>query len=116
MRPLHRSDMEHVLAYTTDVWPSTAGASLLITGGTGFFGCWMLESLLFANDELNLGVRVEVLTRDAEAFRRKSPHVANHPALTLVEGDVRSFTPERPDYKYIVHLATETDEIGRAHV
>jgi nucleoside-diphosphate-sugar epimerase len=33
------------------------GGTLLITGASGFFGRWMLESLVAANRELSLGVR-----------------------------------------------------------
>ena len=31
------------------------GARILLTGGTGFFGCWLLETLVRANERFDLG-------------------------------------------------------------
>ena len=52
-----------------------------MTGGTGFFGRWMLESFLRANDELGLGAEAIVLTRDPRRFADAAPHVAGHVAI-----------------------------------
>jgi nucleoside-diphosphate-sugar epimerase len=47
-------DMDHVLAHTRDLWEELRGQRIFITGGTGFFGCWLLESFAWANDKMNL--------------------------------------------------------------
>ena len=69
-------DLDHVLAYTGDIWPELRGARLFLTGGTGFFGCWLLESFAWACDRLGLNATATVLTRSPQAFHRKSPHLA----------------------------------------
>src|ERR1700680_4707856 len=84
-------DLDHVLAQTSLLWDELRGARLFLTGGTGFFGCWLLETFLWANDHLRLEASIVVLTRDGSAFARKVPHLANHPAVTLHDGDVRTF-------------------------
>src|SRR5262249_20304948 len=38
------ADRAHVLARTEPIWRELRGARLLITGGTGFVGSWMLEA------------------------------------------------------------------------
>jgi nucleoside-diphosphate-sugar epimerase len=49
-----------------------------------------------------------VLTRSAESFRRKAPHLASHPALRFVEGDIRSFPFPSGSYTHVIHGATES--------
>ena len=62
------------------------GKRLFITGGTGFFGCWLLESFVWANDKLDLNAQAMILTRNPQAFQRKAPHLASHPAIQFCVG------------------------------
>jgi nucleoside-diphosphate-sugar epimerase len=100
-------DIDHILTHTSPLWEELQGQSLFITGGTGFFGCWLLESFTYINDRLNLNARATVLTRNPDSFRAKAPHLANHPAITLHAGDIRSFEFPDGDFPYIIHAATE---------
>lgn len=108
MRSLLADDLDRVLAQTDTLWEDLRGARLLLTGGTGFFGCWMLETLLKANERFGLGASVVVLTRDARAFLGKAPHIISHPAVTLQEGDVRSFTWQGGALSHVIHAGTDT--------
>jgi dTDP-glucose 4,6-dehydratase len=99
-------DLDHVLAHTKDVWEELRGASLFLTGGTGFFGHWLLHTLDAANRSLGLGVRCAVLTRDPGAFRRRTPRLASQEWLTLLAGDVRSFEDPGLRCSHIIHAAT----------
>ena len=101
------NDFDHILGHTRDVWETLAGARLFVTGGTGFFGCWLLESFAWANDRLKLDASMTVLTRSPEAFRAKAPHLASHRAIHLVQGDVRSFDYPSGRFTHVIHAATE---------
>jgi nucleoside-diphosphate-sugar epimerase len=107
-RPLPERDLDHVLEHTRDLWEEVRGGRLFVTGGTGFFGRWMLESFLRANQELGLGAQAVVLTRGPGAFGVRAPHVVEHPAIRLHRGDVRSFEFPSFDFTHILHMATET--------
>ena len=100
------SDLDHVLRHTPGVWEDLRHARIFLTGGTGFFGCWLLESFLHANAELDLHASITVLTRDSEAFRAKAPHLANHRAVRLCNGDVRSFAFPEGEFTHVLHAAT----------
>ncbi|MDP9038633.1 MAG: NAD-dependent epimerase/dehydratase family protein [Acidobacteriota bacterium] len=106
-KPISAQDLDHVLEHTRGDWEGMRGQALFLTGGTGFFGCWLVESFCHANRALGLGARVTVLTRDAARFRAKAPHLANDPAVSLHEGDVRDFAFPAGEFRYVIHAATE---------
>ena len=104
---LPQEDLNHILAHTESLWDDLRESYLFLTGGTGFVGTWLLESLLWANDKLSLGASVVVLTRNPEAFRLKSPHLAGHSAVRLLHGDVTDFVFPDGEYPFIIHAATQ---------
>jgi dTDP-glucose 4,6-dehydratase len=106
MNPL-AADLDHVLAHTTGLWDELRDARLFITGGTGFFGCWLLESFAWANDRLNLGASALVLSRNPDGFRAKAPHLASHPAIRFHAGDIRTFAFPAGGFSHVIHAATE---------
>lgn len=105
---LLEQDLNHVLEHTREMWEEVRGNRIFITGGTGFFGCWLLESFAWANLRLGLDASLVVLTRNPESFRLKAPHLAENSAIGLLAGDIRSFQfPDGP-FPFIIHAAAET--------
>ena len=107
-RPLPTDDLDLILQQTRAEMVHLRGARIFLTGGTGFFGHWLLESLLRANHELGLALHATVLTRDANQFRSKSPHVAENAAVSLLEGDIRDVCFPSDPYTHVVHAATDS--------
>ena len=86
--------------------PFFDGKRLLLTGGTGFFGTWLVRTLLAMIDRLAVRASLTLLTRAPERVRRELPDIAGHPAVTLLGGDVRSFAfPDGP-FDCVIHGAT----------
>jgi nucleoside-diphosphate-sugar epimerase len=106
MNPL-ANDLDHVLAHTQGLWDELRGQRIFVTGGTGFFGCWLLESFVWANDKLKLGASAVALSRNPAAFRAKAPHLASHPAIQFHTGDIRSFSFPPGKFSHVIHAATE---------
>jgi dTDP-glucose 4,6-dehydratase len=107
VKPLPPEDLEHVLAHTRELWTEARGCSFFITGGTGFFGMWLLESFACINDRLELGMSATVLTRDPAAFASKAPHLTSRDDLHFIPGDIRSFDFPSGKFEYLIHAATE---------
>ena len=104
-----RADLDELLLVTPSPWEALREARIFITGATGLFGRWMLESLLWANDRLGLKVRVAALVRRPESWREKAPRLAAHPALSIRQGDLLTFNFPREKFSHFVHLAAPTD-------
>jgi len=107
VKPLPLEDLDDIIARTKGLWEELRGQRIFITGGTGFFGLWLLESFTHANEALNLNASAVVLTRDPAAFHHKAPHLTNRPDLHFLQGDVRTFTFPPGPFPYVIHAATE---------
>ena len=82
------------------------GKTLFITGGTGFFGYWLL-SLLDLLQQRGHRFQVRLLSRDPQRFRTAAPFLASRPWIEFITGDARHFTDPRPA-DWLIHAATDT--------
>ena len=101
-------DLAHILSRSAIELEDLRGTRIFITGGTGFFGKWLLGGLLFANDELSLGLQVMVLSRDPAAFARRYPQLEDLPALGFIRGHAADFPLADLRTDYIIHAAADT--------
>ncbi len=104
--PLPKEDLEHVLAHTRPLWEQLRGERIFITGATGFFGIWLLETFAYANRELRLDAELVGLSRDPESFYIKVPHLASETSITLHRGDVRNFEFPKGSFSHVIHAGT----------
>lgn len=106
-RDLGQRDLAAILYRTRPHWEEMRNSRLFLTGGTGFFGRWLLRSLIHANDALGLACRVVILTRNPARFRSENAMLTSNEALQVCEGDVSSF--EFPDgrFSHVIHAASE---------
>jgi dTDP-glucose 4,6-dehydratase len=104
--PLPKEDLEHVLTHTRSLWEQLRGGRIFVTGATGFFGIWLLETFAHANSSLNLGASLVGLSRDPTAFYAKVPHLVGESSITLHQGDVRDFEFPEGDFTHVIHAGT----------
>jgi dTDP-glucose 4,6-dehydratase len=90
-------------------WEALRGARVFLTGGTGFVGRWLLAAFVHANREHALDARVDVLTRDPDAFAHACPDLVPDDAVALVPGDVRTADASRATYTHVIHGAAPSD-------
>ena len=99
------NDLDHIMKHTEGLWEELRGTRIFITGGTGFFGCWLLESFAWANDKLNLNASALVLSRNPEAFEKMVPDLYKHPAIQFCRGNIQNFEFPKGRFSYLIHGA-----------
>src|ERR1039457_2870497 len=100
-------DLDNILARTEPLWSDLRGQRILITGATGFFGCWLLETFAWANRRLNLNAHAVAVARHPQTLTEKAPHLAGDPAITLHAADVRDDSFPRNTFSHVIHAATD---------
>jgi nucleoside-diphosphate-sugar epimerase len=105
--PVDDSDLKEVIERSAGDLRSLKGARIFITGGTGYIGRWLLETLRRADELLGLNLAIVVLSRAPDRFASQFPHLAAGPAVQLVTGDVRSFSFSSGSFSHAIHAATD---------
>ncbi len=105
MPELPSRDLEEAVERVGPSWDELRGSHVLFTGGTGFIGRWLIETLMWADTRFRLGTSAVVLTREPERFRRAAPHLVSHPGIRCHAGDVRSFDFPPGSFSHVVHGA-----------
>ena len=106
---LPAGDLAEIVLHLREEWAQLRGTRIFLTGGTGFFGKWLLGALALANDELELGMHIAVLSRDPARFLQQNPEAEGR--FHFQRGNVADFPlpPGRCDY--LIHGATDSTAI-----
>ena len=105
MEDLLIADFERIFEQSTESLSMLRGKRMLLTGGTGFFGKWILGFLNHANRYHQLELTVFVLSRNPRNFLKLFPQFSL-PLIQFIEGDVRNFSFSEP-VDFVIHAATE---------
>jgi dTDP-glucose 4,6-dehydratase len=106
-------DCERVYASAGQSLQGLAGASITVTGGTGFMGAWILELIAYLNARQGMGITVTALARDSGRLIAAMPHIAHLPWLCLQRNDVRTLGEMPKNTSHIIHAAGDPD--SRSH-
>lgn len=100
-------DLDLVFDKTAECWKEVQDKTIFITGGTGFFGIWLIMSFIFINRKLGLNSKIILLTRNKNIFFAKHPWIGQYPEVTFLEGDICNFEFIKDQVDFIIHAATE---------
>jgi len=100
------ADLDAIVDRASRALQEMSGRRILITGVSGFFGKWLLASLLHANRALDLRLRVTGLARGATGLLATYPGLAAETCLTLTDADVTTWTGTTEPLDDVFHLAT----------
>ena len=101
------AERDRIVFALQSLFQNLAGKRIFMTGGTGFIGRWMLDALFEANRREGLGVEVDLLTRDPDAFTAAAPNIAAAEGCRLIKGDVLRLAGLEGPFDFVLHAATD---------
>ena len=113
--PIVQEDIESISKIVGNDLKRLQGKRILITGGTGFIGTWLLETISWLNKNSKQPCKVYVPTRNPEAFARKAPHLASNPEIVLLPGDITDFEYPDDECNFIIHAAAPAEPRALIH-
>lgn len=104
--PIVEEDLANIVAQDLP-WDIFKGKSVLIAGANGFLPAYIVETLLFLNETMNLGIKVLALVRDAwKGQYRFSDYIGRHDFELLIQ-DVCDPIDVNGDVNFIIHAASQ---------
>ena len=99
---LLQGDLHEIISASRSNLLKLDGSRILILGGTGFIGKWLVSSLIEAQLELGLKYEISIVTR----FPEKSRQYFKGSRLNFIKHDLASGTLKLPNSDYFVHGST----------
>jgi dTDP-glucose 4,6-dehydratase/UDP-glucose 4-epimerase len=99
-------DITAIYKSLDSLMPTFAGKRILLTGGTGVFGTWMLYLFRFINTQVDDSIKVEVVSRNPSNFLILHPTLLNQNWLIWNKSDIRNFVPKSKHFELVIHGAT----------
>lgn len=105
---LYLSDVEYVAALELP-WQKLKNSTILITGATGLVGSFLVDVLMFKNEN-GLNCTIYALSRDKERFIKRFSKWRNNPLLQHISFDINQpfSNNEIDNVDYVLHLASNT--------
>ena len=104
-RAMLTEDLDLILRLSeADFCNGLRGERILVTGGTGFFGKWLTQTLIAANDKWALNNHIALVTRDRSRALRESPWLDGRPEVSWIEADIRNLELSE-NFSTIIHGA-----------
>jgi len=100
-------DLDTIVDELSDELAQLSGKRVLLTGGAGFLGYYLVQAILRANDEADREpTRLTVFDNYVRGVPAWLQDLAGNEHLTLVEHDIRTPLPtDMPDFAFVVHAA-----------
>ncbi|MEP6885092.1 MAG: NAD(P)-dependent oxidoreductase [Gammaproteobacteria bacterium] len=105
---LSEVELHQLVAQNRSLFIGLGGASILITGATGWFGVWLVDLLCVADAILGLGIRIVAISREPDRFLRRFPGFVGDSRITWIKADVRELETSRQSFSHVIHAAADT--------
>lgn len=101
-------DLELIYNDIKELWP--CNKIFFITGGTGFFGRWLVESIAFLENKLKSKNIFYILSRNNEEINFKKIPCLAEPFFKIVQGHATNFSLPAVKLDYVIHAAADVSQ------
>jgi nucleoside-diphosphate-sugar epimerase len=101
---LPQDDLDHISGQIEPFVEGFKNARILVYGGTGFVGSWLISGLLNANVEYSLNLKITIVTRNARNAMSKFGSMSNQ--LKYLECDLAVSEPKNSPLADFVFLGS----------
>jgi nucleoside-diphosphate-sugar epimerase len=110
MRNAHdvvRTDLEYICSHLQQELSCLSGKTILITGGAGFLGYYLVQAILHWNKTSDQAIQLTVYDNYVRGMPSWLTELAGDEHLTLIKHDITKPLPQDiGDYQYIIHAAS----------
>jgi dTDP-glucose 4,6-dehydratase len=99
-------DGEAMVSRLAPLKASFDGASVLVTGATGFVGTWIVEALAWSREHLGLDLRLVLPVRNRARLAERLPHLVTQSWVQVLDGDIREFALSTVTVDLAIHAAS----------
>lgn len=107
--PVPKSDINDVIEENGDLWLEFKHTTILLLGGTGFIGTWIVSCLQEVDKVYNLNLKLIVITRSSTSVIKNNPGLLSK-NVKLIDLDLaKNFNLTlNLDYDFFIHGATDS--------
>ena len=103
-----QNDLAFICEKSEEFIQGLTNSRVLLTGGTGFLGTWLLLSLLQLNKVFSLKLKVTVLSRDPKSFLSNHPYLSKEENLSFIQGNILDLSKNIGHFSHVIHGAIDS--------
>ncbi|WP_349688070.1 NAD-dependent epimerase/dehydratase family protein [Acidaminococcus sp. DS4831] len=113
--PLYKEDVKRVAEMALP-WEKFQDTSILISGATGLIGSFLIDVLMWRNNNKNENCRIFALGRNSKKAQKRFAYCIDSPLFHFISHDINEPLQEKTygNFDYVLHLASNTHPIAYA--
>lgn len=105
-KPLDKNDLQYISDHLTHELEILKDTNIFLTGATGFFGKWILSSILYFNNNFKTNINVVGLSRNPKQFFDNYPFL-NDSNITFHTGNLKYLNDISDKFDFIIHAGMD---------
>jgi dTDP-glucose 4,6-dehydratase len=101
--------VQELLQANVPILQPLSKSTIVMTGGTGVLGAWIIEMINALNLEHGLDIALTVVSRNPEKFHSQYSHFQKMHKILYLKGDIRYLSELSFETTHLIHAAALTD-------